>query len=114
MSQHATLTLDRWKAVRRDEQILMIGNEMNRASRLQDADDNASRGLAYERILKLVDLTIEAHPEPGLRRELLRWRGLIVAMYRRAEPDEAGHRAAFRALLLLDPIAARQIPFVIR
>ncbi len=114
MSQHATLTLDRWKTFRRDQQILMIGNEMNRASRLQGSDDGASRGLAYERILKLVDLTVEARPEPGLRRELLRWRDLIAAIYLRSEPDVVAHRAAFRALLLLDPIAARQIPFVIR
>jgi hypothetical protein len=114
MSQHATLTLDRWKTFRRDQQILMIGNEMNRASRLQVSDDNASRGLAYERILKLVDLTIEAQPEPGLRRELLRWRDLIAAMYVRPETDASAHRDAFRALLLLDPIAARQIPFVLR
>jgi hypothetical protein len=114
MSQHAALTLDRWRTFRRDQQILMIGNEMNRASRLQGVGDKASRGLAYERVLKLVDLTIEAQPERGLRRELLRWRGLIADMYVRSGPDVIAHRAALRALLLLDPVAARQIPFVIR
>ena len=114
MSQHAILTLDRWKTFRRDQQILMIGNEMNRASRLQNSADSPSRDLAYARILRLVDLTVEARPEPGLRRELLRWRGLIATMYRRPQPDAIAHRAAFRALLLLDPIAARQIPLVLR
>jgi len=113
MSQHATLTLERWRTFRRDQQILMIGNEMNRASRLQSSGDKASRVLAYERILRLVDLTVEARTEPGLRRELLRWRDLIAALYVRSEPDGVAHRSALRALLLLDPIAARQIPHVI-
>ena len=113
MSQHRTLTLERWKTFRRDQQILMIGNEMHRASRLQGQDDRASRGLAYERILNLVDLTIEAQPDPGLRRELLGWRDLIAAICMRPEPDVIANQAAFRALLLLDPIAARQIPFVL-
>ena len=48
-----------------------------------------------------------------LRRELLRWRDLIAALYRSAEADEALHRAAFRCLLQLNPTAARQIPLLL-
>ena len=34
VTQHASLTAERWAAFGRDQQILMIANEMNRASRL--------------------------------------------------------------------------------
>ncbi|HEX3555356.1 MAG TPA: hypothetical protein VIA62_19195 [Thermoanaerobaculia bacterium] len=34
MTQHASLSPERWAAFSRDQQILMIGNEMNRATRL--------------------------------------------------------------------------------
>ncbi len=113
MTQHASLTPERWSAFNLDQQILMIGNEMNRAARLFRADDQPSRTLAYERILRLVDLTVEVQERPTLRRELLRWRDLIAALYLEPAPDPADHAAAFRVLLLFTPVAARQIPFVL-
>jgi hypothetical protein len=61
----------------------------------------------------LLDLTVEVQPRPTLRRELLRWRDLIAELYLGNEPDLAGHAAAFRALLLFTPEAARQIPFLL-
>jgi hypothetical protein len=69
--------------------------------------------LAYERVLRLVDLTVEVQKGYGLRRELLRWRDLIAEMYVRPELDPDGQAAAFRALLQLTPSAAKQIPFVL-
>jgi hypothetical protein len=92
----------------------MIGNEMNRGVRLLlRPEDRTSLGLAYERVLRLVDLTVEVQSRLTLRRELLRWRDLIAELYLRPEPDPVGHAAAFRALLLFTPEAARQIPFVL-
>jgi len=113
MTQHAFLSPNRWAAFSLDQQILMIGNEMNRAMRLLRPADRASLALAYERVLRLVDLTVEVQPRPTLRRELLRWRDLIAELYIRSEPDAAAHRAAFRTLLQFTPEAARQIPFVL-
>ena len=49
----------------------------------------------------------------SLRRELLRWRDLIAELYVRSDSDLEAHRTALRALLLLSPVAARQIPFVL-
>ena len=92
----------------------MIGNEMNRAARWMRPEDRSSLELAYERILRLVDLTVEVQNRPALRRELLRWRDLIAELYIHPEPDPAAHAAAFRALLLFTPAAAQQIPFVLR
>jgi hypothetical protein len=113
MTQHASLSPERWGAFSLGQQILMIGNEMNRAMRLMLPESRASLVLAYERVLRLTDLTIEVNPRPALRRELLRWRDLIADLYARAASDPADHAAAFRALLLFTPVAAQQIPFVL-
>lgn len=113
MTQHASLSPERWSAFSLDQQILMIGNEMNRAARLRQPADRASLNLAYERVLRLVDLTVEVQARPALRRELLRWRDLIAELYIRSEHDPAAHAAAFRSLLLFTPEAALQIPHVL-
>ena len=107
--QHSSLTPERWSAFSLDQQILMIGNEMNRARRLMEPQDRTRLGLCYERVLRLVDLTVEVQPRPTLRRELLRWRDLIAELYIAEESDAAAHDAAFRALLLFTPEAAQQI-----
>jgi hypothetical protein len=113
MTQHASLSPERWSAFSLDQQILMIGNEMNRATRKMGPEDRSSLGMAYERVLRLVDLTIEVHSRPTLRRELLRWRDLIAELYIRPDADPAAHAAAFRTLLFFTPVAAQQIPFVL-
>lgn len=113
MSQHASLSPERWAKFSLDQQILMIGNEMNRASRWTTDEDWPSLQLSYERILRLVDLTVEVQRRPALLRELLRWRDLIAALYIGSRPDPREHASAFRSLLLLSSVAARQIPFVL-
>lgn len=113
MNQHASLSPGRWSAFSLDQQILMIGNEMNRATRLLHQEETTGLALAYERVLRLVDLTVEVQLRPTLRRELLRWRDIVADLYIRSEHDPAAHEAAFRALLLFTPEAARQIPFVL-
>ena len=114
MTQHASLAPDRWRTFPLDRQILMIGNEMNRARRLRDPRDRASLLLAYERVLRLTDLTVEVAASRGLRRELLRWRDLVASLYVDAKPEPATHDAVFRALLSLTPGSARQIALLLR
>ena len=114
MSQHASLSPERWSAFSLDQQILMIGNEMNRASRWMRPEDRSHLELCYERVLRLVDLTVEVNSRPTLRRELLRWRDLIAELYVRYEPDSAAHADAFRALLHFTPVAAQQIPLLLK
>lgn len=108
LTQHAGLSPERWAGFSFDQQILMIGNEMNRASSLlaRRAWDHAHTG--YERVLQLVDLTVAA-TSPTRRRELLRWRDLVAALYLAPEPDAEVHRRAFRCLLQFTPVASRQI-----
>lgn len=112
MTQHSSLTLERWSAFSRDQQILMIANEMNRAGKLFGPRDRDRLRNAYERVLRLADLTTEAQPSRSLRRELRRWRELAAAVY--LEPDEAQHRELFRVLLLMTPEAAKQLPAAAR
>lgn len=113
MTQHAGLTLERWASFTLDQQILMIGNEMNRAGKLRNLDDRERRANAYERVLYLTDLTIQLHKRRGLRRELLRWRDLAAQLFLEPEPQPSAHEAAFRALLLFTPEASRQIRWML-
>ena len=112
MSQHAALSAERWAAFSLDQQVLMIGNEMNRAAKLMEPADQARLQNAYERILHLTDLTISVQARRGLRRELLRWRDLVAALYLAPASDPAAHTAAFRGLLRFTPLASRQLPLV--
>jgi hypothetical protein len=113
-TQHAALTADRWARFSRDQQVLMISNEMNRASRLLADCDRASRRLAYERVLRLMDLSVEVSRSRALRRELLRLRGLIGELYIAEHADTSAHFAALRVLLQLTPGSAAQIPHILR
>ncbi|MCP4896923.1 MAG: hypothetical protein GY906_08100 [bacterium] len=112
MTQHASLSPDKWLRFSPEKQVLMISNEMNRASRLLSKADADSRGLAYERVLRLVDLSVEVAEKRTLRRELLRWRDLIGELYVASDGNPEAHAAALRILLQLTPGSAAQIPFL--
>jgi len=53
MTQHVSLTPERWSRFALEQQILMIGNEMNRTSKLLADSAPESRRLGYERVLRL-------------------------------------------------------------
>jgi len=114
VTQHTSLTAERWVRFTLDQQVLMIANEMQRVASLFAPGDRASRQHAYERVLRLTDLTVEVQTKCTFRRELLRWRGLVAALYVDPEPDPDAHRAAFRCLLRFRPEASRQIQHVLR
>ena len=109
MTQHSALTPERWRRFSGPQRILMIANEMNRAARLMGPDDRASRSLAYERVLRLVDLTVAVAEGRSSRRELLRWRDLVAALYLEEHPQPGNHRTALRVLLQQTPESAAQI-----
>jgi len=111
--QHSGLTSERWARFSLDQQILQIGAEMHRSRGLMAPPDRPLLRGAYERVLRLVDLTVETQTGLGLRRELLRWRDLVAELYLAEASDEGAHRAALRVLLQLRPQAARQIPYLL-
>lgn len=86
---------------------------MQRAAKLWRPFDRGRLRNSYERILNLADLTIAVHLRAGLRRELLRCRDLIAALYVAEAPRFESHRAAFRCLLRFTPEASKQIPLVL-
>jgi hypothetical protein len=87
----------------------MIANEMNRANRLMGQGDIAGRRLAYERVLRLVDLTVAVAERRSVRRELLRWRDLVAVLFLEETGQPDAHRTALRALLQQTPVSAEQI-----
>ena len=109
MTQHANLSPARWAEFNLDQQILMIANEMNRATKLMAPVDRDRRLGCYARALQLTDLTVAVQARRGLRRELLRWRDLVAQLYVAPEPGSAAHEAALRCLLRFTPVAARQL-----
>ena len=112
-AQHAMLSPERWARFSFSQQILMIGNEMNRAMKLNPTCDRDLLLGCYERVLRLVDLTVAVASRPTRRRELLRWRDLIAGMYIDLEQARTAHAAAFRCLLQFTPEGAAQIPLLL-
>ena len=113
MTQHATLTPDRWSKFSFDQQVLMIGNEMNRGRKQLGAKDASRLKNCYERVLRLVDLTIQVNSRYALRRELLRWRDVVAELYLAEESATQDFDAAFRCLLRFTPVASQQIPYLL-
>jgi hypothetical protein len=115
VTQHADLTREDWSRHTFPRQLLMIANEMNRAGKLQREDDGERRERAYERVLRLTDLTIGCLPRKAVLRELLRWRDLAAALYlgARRVADTETHYHVFKVLLLMNSETARQRAFVI-
>ena len=110
MTQHAELTLERWARFGLEKQVLQIAIELERGRSSLRMDRLDSLRLCYERVLRLVDLTVQANSGRSLRRELLRWRDLIAELYLAPGPDADAHRAATRLLLQLHSGAAALIP----
>lgn len=107
--QHAGLSAERWASFSFPQQVLMIGNEMNRGLHhlALGATDRARP--SYERVLQLVDLTVGLPLVYARRRELLRWRDLVGALYLDDDPSLDAHVEAFRCLLRMTPESSRQI-----
>ena len=113
MMQHGSLTAERWSRFTIDQRVLMIANEMQRGTSLLGRGNADSLKRTYERVLRLVDLTVATRPRRAFLRELLRWRGLIAELYVTPEPRPEAHREALRVLLRFRPEASRQIPHIL-
>lgn len=91
----------------------MIANEMNRARKLMEPHERSHLLNCYERVLRLVDLTVRVQRRPELWKELLRWRDLIAELYVAPSPDPRAHAIAFRCLLQFTPTAYQQLPLLL-
>jgi hypothetical protein len=111
--QHASLSEERWARFSRDQQLLMIANEMHRATKAAELRDAHGLSLCYERVLRLADLTAAVAGGLNFRRELLRWRDLVAELYLAAAPDLPRHQAVLRCLLGFSPASWSQVPFLV-
>jgi hypothetical protein len=109
VTQHSSLPPERWARFDLGQQILQIGAEMQRALKYLSPERSLERRACYERALGLVDLTVQVRPGASLRRELLRWRGVVAQLYLRDDPDPRAHRQALRVLLRLHPESSKQV-----
>jgi hypothetical protein len=101
LKYHPTLAA-RWNDFGRSEQVIMIGNELNRAlNMLKDKDfTNAKEALA--RALELLDLLIE-FSDGNRRWELLRLRGVMAEFYSEIESvSNAALKQLCKVLLSFD------------
>jgi hypothetical protein len=81
-THHKNLTQERWNSFCITAQILNIASELTRArNRLPDNNEDCQRSL--ERVLELIDYTIEDREKwnRGRLKELLRFRDLIAERY---------------------------------
>jgi hypothetical protein len=111
--QHADLTITNWARFDRDQQLLSIGAEMNRARKRILAGDLSGLRLGYERVLTLTELTIDLRAERALRRELLLWRDVIAELYSQPAVELVEHDRAFRTFLQLTPAGYAQLPYLL-
>lgn len=101
---------ERWAEFSVPQQIIMIANDLNRASKWMAPGDLEQRRGSYARALVLTDLTAAGTSRLGFRKELLRWRELLAGLYLAEEPNPAANRELLRVLLLFSFESSRQIP----
>jgi hypothetical protein len=78
---HTNLTSEKWEAYSTTQQVLMIANELNRASNCLKSNHPADAEKCFERAIELTDLTVEdTRWHKGLR-ELLRFREVLSELY---------------------------------
>ena len=97
---------------------LTLPQQLVRIAYAADAAHNLSRertgkySAQHNRVLRMVDLTLEAQFNPSLRRELELWREYFADYYRGNPNPPDSHRTVLRCLLQLNPESARQIQFL--
>lgn len=109
MKQHAGLTVERWSKFTLEQQILSIAAEMLRARASLELGAETSVRLGYERVLRMVDLTVAANRSPRLWRELLRWRELVAQQYISPQPSLELHMDLLRCLLRFTKETSKQV-----
>jgi len=78
---HKDLNPEKWSKFSPTQQILMIGNELNRAKNWLIKDDTKEVNNCYERAFELLDLTIAMNYRKNLVKELLRAREVLAILY---------------------------------
>ena len=89
---HPFLTVEKWRAMPQEKQILNIVSELTRTRQWLGKDEAFARQ-SLERAFELIDLTVEAGGfSAGFLRELLRFREILAEYYVgfKNDPNEFG------------------------
>ena len=102
LKYHKTLTKEKWNTFPFYKQLIMIGNELNRAKNWIENNDAEKVKNCYERAFELFYLTIVCLKDMRKLRELLRAKEMLGTLYAEKMPDINENTALLRALLSLD------------
>lgn len=103
---HKNLTRHKWDTFSREQQLLMIGNELNRAKNWVRKGDIEEVKYAYERALELLDLTISTINKENMLKELLRFREILSIEYLKPKMDIYLNEELIKVLLSLNSKSA--------
>jgi hypothetical protein len=84
---HKSLSLEKWSAYPKMQQILLISNELNRAKNWIIKMQNNEANNAYERAFELIDLTIADIKWKNTSVELLRLKETLAELYCQTDKD---------------------------
>ena len=100
---HKNMTVEKWFAYPRYQQLLMIANELNRAQNALVKGDTGNAVHAWERAFELTDLTVEDQKNRRLLKELLRFREKLGETF--ITLDANLNLLLMNALITFDPAA---------
>ena len=83
---HTNLTREKWEGYSTTQQVLMIANEMNRASNCLKSNHPEDAGKCFERAMELTDMTVDDLRWRGKLKELLRFREVLSELYLTMNP----------------------------
>ena len=102
---HKNLTLEKWSKYTRGQQVLMIGNELNRATNLLKNNMMPEVKNCYERAMELTDLTSADIKWKGRLKELRRFREVLAELYSKQDGDEELNFNLYNCLIMMIPEA---------
>ena len=101
LKHHKTLTPEKWSTFSFGKQVLMIGNELNRAKNLIPGESFHEVKLCYERALELLYLTIMCSKKYTQIFELARLKEVIAGLYIQKAPSLEKNNLVFSLLISL-------------
>ena len=101
LKHHKTLTTEKWKTFSFGKQILMIGNELNRAKNWIIRKDFQEVGLCYERAFELLYLTIACAKKKSRIYELSRFKEVLSSLFLEELPSIENNIKVYNTLISL-------------
>ena len=102
LKYHQTLTEEKWGAYPFYKQLIMIGNELNRAKNWIENNDVEKVKTCYERAFELLYLTIATLDRKNRLRELARFKEMLAGLYAKKTPIIHENSLLLKVLVSLD------------